>query len=140
MIERDYILRILQEFFDAISKIIRRKEEGEDDFTAIQKRFDEVYRQFFRSAPNYFYENDKETILEKIEDESYSERETEARLTMLSELLYQDALIKPDVVQRCDLLSKVLYLLEYFDGRSRTFSWEREQRKTEIRKLLRITN
>ncbi len=52
---------------------------------------------------------------------------------MLAELLYQDALCKQSEEQK-NLLSKSLYLLEYLDKNSGTFSIQRRDRIDEIKK------
>ena len=63
MVERDYIMRMLQEFFEAIAKLLRRELPGtEPDDSHIQERFKDMYRQFFRRPAEYFYETEKEEI------------------------------------------------------------------------------
>lgn len=137
MIERDYIMRILQEFFEAIAKVMRREIPGQEpDLSEIQERFREMYKQFFRKPAEYFYETEKEDILESLKKEGRSDKDTFAKAQMLSELLYQDGRIKKDISERCMLLEKALYLLEYLDRDSRTFSWDRGQKMEDIRKML----
>ena len=49
MIEQDYILKILQEFFEAIAKVVRRSDGDDEAATAeMQARYDAIYEQFFR--------------------------------------------------------------------------------------------
>ena len=141
MIERDYIMRMLQEFFNAIAKVTRRDIPGiEPDLSEIQKRFNEMYNQFFRCPAELFYRIDKEEILEKLEGEERSERDVYAKIQMLSELLYQDALIKNNHQEKLALLEKSLFLLEYLDRNSDTFSWDRGQRIEDIKKVLTEVN
>lgn len=130
-------MRILQEFFESIGKVMRRTSDIEDpDTSHLQERFYEMYRQFFRTDADHFYETDKEIILEDLENEGRSEEDNYAKAQMLSELLYRDALIKKSVQERCDLLDKSLHLLEYLNANTRTFSWERNQRIADIKKML----
>ena len=137
MVERDFIMRMLQEFFEAIAKVVRRQNPGEEpDLSQIQERFNEMYEQFFRCSAGYFYETEKEAILEGLEQEGHSERDTLAKIQMLSELLYQDGLIKKDIFEKCLLLEKALFLLEYLDKNSRTFSWDRGQKIEDIKKMM----
>ena len=141
MIERDYIMRMLQEFFNAIAKVMRRDIPGiEPDISEIQKRFNEMYNQFFRHPAELFYRISKEDILSELESENRSERDVHAKIQMLSELLYQDALIKSDAQERLALLEKSLFLLEYLDRNSNTFSWDRGQRIGDIKKALAEVN
>ena len=137
MVERDYIMRMLQEFFEAIAKVVRRESPGvEPDVSHIQEQFNDMYSQFFRRPAGHFYETEKEYIFDDMVRESRSEDDTFARMQMLSELLYQDGLIKKDVSERCNLLEKALFLLEYLDNNSRTFSWDRRQKIEDIKKEL----
>jgi len=139
MIERDFIMRMLQQFFEAIEKLIHRKKilQGEyPDYSEIQESYNKMYDQFFHKPASYFYETDKEAILDNLLEEKYSERDTLARVQMIAELLYQDGLIKKDILEKCNLLEKALFLLNYIENKSNTFSWEREQKMADIKKLL----
>jgi hypothetical protein len=130
-------MRVLQEFFEAIAKVVYRDMKGRYPDTAqMQEQLNEMYRQFFRHSAEHFYETDKEMILDGLEQEERSVQDTFARVQMLSELLYQDGLIKKSIPERCMLLEKALYLLEYLDRNSRTFSWERNGKINEIKKVL----
>ena len=137
MVERDYLMRMLQEFFDAIAKVVRRDIPGiEPDLSQIQKRFNEIYNQFFRCPAEHYYGIDKEEILNELEKEGYSDSDMYAKIHMLSELLYQDALIKSNIQEKCALLGKSLFLLEYLDRNSRTYSWDRVLKIGDIKKAL----
>ncbi|MDR2681079.1 MAG: hypothetical protein LBC47_09745 [Tannerella sp.] len=135
MIERDYIMRILQDFFNAIAKMMRLNLD-DPDTSRVQERFNDMYKQFFRRSAEHFYEMEKEIILDSLEQEGRNERDTQARVQMLSELLYQDGLIKKNIPEKCMILEKSLYLFEYLDRSSRTFSWERNRKINDIKKIL----
>lgn len=136
MIEQDYILKILQEFFEAIAKVVRRSDGDDEAATAeMQARYDAIYEQFFRCPAHHFYEIEKEDLLDDLWAEN-SEQKAMAKTRMLSELLYRDALIKKDVSQRCDLLEKSLLLLEFLQQNSKTYSWDQENKLAYIRTLL----
>ena len=135
MIERDYIMRILQEFFNAIAKLVRINAEDRDT-SRIQERFNEVYLQFFRCPAEYFYETEKDLILAELKMEGRSEHDLLGKIQMLSELLYQDGLIKKNLPEKCMLLEKSLYLFEYLDRESHTFSWDRNRKMIDIQKIL----
>ena len=128
-------MRLLQDFFSMIAKLVRLKVE-EPDTTRIQERFDEMYRQFFRKSADYFYALDKDAILDELTKDELSESEQCAMLQMLSELLYQDGLIKKDTVEKISLLDKSLFLLKYLESNSKTYSWDREQKMNDIIKIL----
>ena len=137
MVERDFLMRILQEFFEAIAKVVRRESPGsEPDTSLIQERLNDMYGKFFKASADYYYKLGKEDILEELKSENYSESDICAKVQMLSELLYQDALIKDYIPERCELLEKSLYLLEYLNCHSKTFSWDRNQRIADVKKML----
>ena len=137
MIERDYIMRMLQMFFDAIAKVLNRNVPGiVPDIPELQKSFNEMYHQYFHKSPDHYYGMEKEEILAEIENEGYSDKDLYAKIQMLSELLYQDAIIKNNLHERFSLLEKALYLFEYLDNKSRTFSWDRGGRINDIKMAL----
>jgi hypothetical protein len=137
MIERDYIMRMLQMFFDAIAKVLNRNVPGiVPDIPELQKSFNEMYHQYFQKSPDHYYGMEKEEILAEIENEGYSDKDMYAKIQMLSELLYQDAIIKNNLHERFSLLEKSLYLFEYLDIKSRTFSWDRGGRINDIKMAL----
>ena len=137
MIERDFFMRILQEFFEAIAKLVRRHSKISDpDFSQIQEQFNEMYEQFFRIPAEHYYQMSEDKILNELENEGRSENDMFAKMQMLSELLYQDAHIKKNKQERIDLLKKSLYLLEHINSNSRTFSWDRGLRISDIKKEL----
>ncbi|MDR0394192.1 MAG: hypothetical protein LBH77_03435 [Tannerella sp.] len=135
MIERDYIMRIVQDFFNAIAKLIRLNTE-DPDTSHIQARFNDMYKQFFRHPATHFYETDKEVISSDLEKEGRNERDTLEKMQMLSELLYQDGLIKTSIPEKCMILEKSLYLLDYLNRNSRTYSWDRGRKMMDIKKIL----
>ena len=135
MVERDYIMRLVQDFANMLAKLLRFKVE-EPDMTQVQERFNDMYRQFFRRTAVYFYEMDKEDIIEELAKDELSKSEQCAMIQMLSELLYQDGLIKKDVSEKCMLLEKALFLFSYLEQNSGTFSWDREQKMVDIQNNL----
>ena len=141
MIARDFIMRMVQMLFDAIAKVLQRDVPGVvPDIPQIQRRFNEMYNQFFHRPAEHYYVKNKEEILVELENEGYSEPEMFAIIQMLSELIYQDALIKNNFHEKFALLEKSLFLLEYLDRNSSTFSWDRGQKIAEIRKAMDEVN
>jgi hypothetical protein len=117
-------MRILEEFFKAIAKLIHTN-KTDPDTSRIQERFDEMYQQFFRNSAQHFYESGKEQILDELIENSKNEQDTNGKIQMLSELMYQDALLKNYIPEKCMILEKSLYLLDYLDKNSKTYSWDR---------------
>ena len=136
MIEQDYILKMVQEFFEALGKAVGQRGDSDGNDAALQARYDEIYLTFFRRHPNYFYTLDEDDMEEDLEAQCRSERDTFAKAQMLAELLYHDALLKKDTLQRCDLLRKSLRLFQYLTHGTKTYSWDREIKMNDIRRLL----
>ena len=113
MLQRDYIMRLVR-----------------------QLKIQSIYRAYFNHSHHFYYEQDAEYILTDL-SQDYEGQEFLTRIDMLSELLYQDALLKePD--EKKYLLAKALYLKEYLDSHSDTFSFERRNKINEIKKLLEL--
>lgn len=130
MLQRDYIMRLLQDFTEALEKLVeeRHKKEGPE----LQLQIQGIYRAYFNHPHTFYYTQDAEYILNDL-GQNYGEEELLTRIDMLSELIYQDALLKETEEQRY-LLRKSLYLLKYLDKHSDTFSFERRGKISEIEK------
>lgn len=131
MLQRDYIMRLLREFTEALEKLIEKRKK--DDGPEFELKIQSLYRAYFGHTHNFYYEQDSEYILNELQ-QNYEGEEFLTRIDMLSELLYQDALLKP-VVEKKYILKKSLYLLEYLDTHSDTFSFERRNKISEIKSL-----
>ena len=132
MLQRDYIMRLLHEFVEALTKLVDEKKE--DDAPVFQLKVNSIYRAYFNHTPKFYYEQDPEFILNDLQ-QAYEGPEFLVRIEMLSELLYQDALLKEPAEQKY-LSAKALYLLEYLDSHSDTFSFERRDKISEIKKIM----
>lgn len=123
-------MRLLQDFTEALEKLVeeRHKKEGPE----LQLQIQSIYRAYFNHPHTFYYTQDAEYILNDL-GQNYGEEELLTRIDMLSELIYQDALLKETEEQRY-LLRKSLYLLKYLDKHSDTFSFERRGKISEIEK------
>lgn len=129
MLSRDYILRILQEFSEALELLLKKKKRNEAEFDA---EIQSMYRAYFNHPAQHYYALQAESILEELSHE-YESKEIFTRIDMISELIYQDALSKQNEENRF-LLAKSLYLIEYLDKNSDTFSFQRRNRIEEIKR------
>lgn len=132
MLQRDYIMRLLQQFFEALEKLVeeRDKKNGPE----LQLQLQSIYRAYFNHPPTFYYNQDAEYILNEM-GQNYGGEELLTRIDMLSELLHQDALLKEPEEQK-HLLRKSLFLLKYLDEHSNTFSFERKGKIEEIEKKI----
>lgn len=123
-------MRLLQDFTEALEKLVeeRHKKEGPE----LQLQIQSIYRAYFNHPHTFYYTQDAEYILNDL-GQNYGEEELLTRIDMLSELIYQDALLK-ETEEQIYLLRKPLYLLKYLDKHSDTFSFERRGKISEIEK------
>lgn len=132
MLQRDYILRLLREFTEMLEKLIEEKDKKGGP--EVQLQLHSIYRAYFNHPPAFYYEQDAEYILNDLR-QNYEGEEFLTRIDMLSELIYQDALLKEPQEEKY-LLRKSLYLLKYLDSHSDTFSLERRGKISEIEKKI----
>lgn len=132
MLQRDYIMRLLQDFVEALEKLV--EERGKHDGPELQLQLQSIYRAYFNHPHTFYYNQDAEYILNDL-GQNYGGEELLTRIEMLSELLYQDALLKEPEEQNY-LLRKSLYLLIYLNEHSDTFSFERRGKISEIEKKI----
>lgn len=132
MLQRDYIMRLLQDFVEALEKLV--EERGKHNGPELQLQLQSIYRAYFNHPHTFYYNQDAEYILNDL-GQNYGGEELLTRIEMLSELLYQDALLKEPEEQKY-LLRKSLYLLIYLDEHSDTFSFERRGKISEIEKKI----
>jgi hypothetical protein len=127
MLERDYILRLLNKFFENLSLYLDRKRKGEED------QIETFYTNYFH--PSKFYiDNTKEEVLNSLSE--YPKDEEEYRMEMLAELLCQDALERKEESVKVNLLKKSLFLYERLDTLSSTYSFERKRKIQEIQGII----
>lgn len=132
MIHKDYLLRILQQFFEEIAKYLRNKKEYEIENPQLQTQLTGLYTTFFNQTADFYISKSADEIIA-----SFDEQERLIKIEMLSELIYQDALLKPQGETRQQLLQKSLDLFEYLNAHSATYSIPREQEMEQIKHLIR---
>ena len=128
MLQRDYIMRLIQEFMVAIQKFLE-KAEGEDRDLALR----DLYRQ---------YVGDYDTLRNLSVDEAlhyagehWKDDEQTERLGMLAELYYVEGSGKQAPL-RDMLLEKAFRLFDYVDAHDTTFNLDRQQKMVHIQQML----
>ena len=130
MLKRDCILRIIQELFAAIDKLLhgdtRQLTERQHDLESMYTMLGHDV-QFFRSST-------KEEILETL---TVFREDYVQRVEMLAEIMYADAqLFIGNYEVRREIIAKSLELYTYVDEHSDEFSITRVQRIDELQKML----
>ncbi|EFI71899.1 MULTISPECIES: hypothetical protein [Segatella] len=128
MLERDYFLKIIEEFAVAIQRFLNKKKEQQTD-----EEIQDLYRQYVGD-----YDILRNLTVEEAID--YARQEWEdyrqlEKLKMLADLWYTEGAIKQQPL-RDILLTKSFKLFDYIDGRDKTFSLLRQQKMTKIREML----
>ena len=128
MIQQDYFIRVIREFFAALAKALEKK-EIEDRSKAIH----ELYEQYLGSYE--FYQN--ATTEEAIEQIMllYPEEQRYQRMEMLAELYYAEAEWRAFPICN-NLLERALALFEIIDHNSGVYSLARDDKIDSIRKRI----
>jgi hypothetical protein len=127
MLERDYIMRLIQEFMAALERMLEKKE--------VTDRREEIRTLYDKYVGPYalYYNATIDEVMQAIQ--SYDVGQRIQRLEMLAELYYVEAdmVSKPD---RDFLLEKAFALFDFIDRNGKTYSFDRLQKMDDIRKKL----
>ena len=128
MLQQDYFIRLIREFFAALARALE-KNEVEAQSEAVH----ELYRQYLGSYE--FFQN--ATIEEAMDyiQLHYPEEQRIQRLEMLAELYYAEADLRAYPIGET-LLTRALPLFEYVDRHSGIFSIMRTQKIDAIRRRI----
>lgn len=126
MLERDYIRRLIRQFFEEIEKLKDRKKKHAG--ASFQTEIASMYDAYFAHSASFFYEQDAEFILQTLVSD-FPSGQIVQRLEMLADLLYFDSSVSthPEAL-KFELWRKSLFLYDYVDTHSDTFSFERRSR------------
>lgn len=128
MQQRDYFIRIIEEFMAAVARFLE-KAEG--------KRNDDELRDLYRQYVGDYGLLRNMTVEEAIgyAHDQWAEGQRVQKLEMLAELLYAEGSYKQQPL-RGMLLNKAFRLYDYVDGHSSDFSIARKQRIAEIQGMI----
>ena len=127
MLERDYIMRLIQEFMAALARVLEKKE--------VTTRREEIRKLYDKYVGPYtlYYNASVDEVMQAIQ--SYGVEQRIQRLEMLAELYYTEAdmVSKPD---RDFLLEKAYALFDFIDHNGKTYSFDLLLKMDKIRKEL----
>lgn len=128
MLQKDYFIRLIEEFAIAIQRFLE-KAEG--------KRTDEDLKELYREYVGLFQDLRNLSVEEAVEyaRRTWEESQQMSRLEMLAELWYVEASYKQQPLKDV-LLEKALRLFQYVDRHSTEYSLVRLSKMDEITKLL----
>ena len=124
MLQRDYFIRIIEEFMAALGRFLEKKVDERTD-----EDLKELYRQYVGSYDVLRNLSFDEII--KYSKEQWRPEERINRLDMLAELLYAAGSYKTNPL-RDMLLNKAYQLFDYVETNVNTFSLRRRQIMREI--------
>lgn len=125
MLARDYILRIVQEFTEALTLYLKKKKRVD----LLDNDYANLYVMYFHQKRAFFIEKTGEEIVNYMKA-NYDEEEYPERVSMLAELFYQESLALNFGNE--DLCRKTEYLLKWYDDFTKTFSFERMQKISQL--------
>ncbi len=124
MLQRDYIIRLLQEFTAAIARFLEKKENNNTD------ELRDLYRQYVGD-----YELLRNCSVDELltyAAEQWNDEERIGKIGMVAELLYAEAFTTTSLIRHV-LMEKSYRLFDYIEGKDKVFSIERRQKMAAIR-------
>lgn len=115
MLSRDYISRIIRTFFDSLELIFTGDKEKEDER---KEQLEKLYTNYFGQFRDFFLEEEKEKILEKLSEDDYFVE----KCGMLGEILYREFQGSEDDIFKVNLAHKIVYFYNYVNDHSTDYS------------------
>ncbi|MCI7597575.1 MAG: hypothetical protein SOY06_07485 [Prevotella sp.] len=124
MLQRDYIMRLIQEFLAALQRMLEKKE-----IESRRETLEKLYDQYV--GPHDFYHlASVEDVFQSLAGEEAPRRAM--KIQMLAELYYYDAQMETEPL-RSMLLQKAYTMYDWLQDHEQTYSVERVRRLEEIR-------
>lgn len=119
MIRQDYIIRMIQEIFAAITNLIlRRKRLNQADW----EEYESTARQILGVTPEQLAQMDSERLLEQYQDEQDGIEKIELAAMMMLKMAEDTK----DIVPKARLQQEGVALLKYVQAHGKTYSLPRE--------------
>ena len=129
MLQRDYFIRLIEEFNAAISRFLTKK----DDELKRDKDLKDLYRQYVGEYDDL--RNLSVDELLRYAREQWEETERIVKINMIAELLHAEASYKGQPLRQM-LLEKAYALFYYVEANGSTFSIDRHQKMEAMRQEL----
>ena len=129
MLQRDYFIRLIEEFNAAISRFLSKK----DDDLKLDKDLKDLYRQYVGE-----YDDLRNLSVDELltyAKEQWKEEERIDKINMVAELLYAEGSYKGQPLRQI-LLEKAYALFDYVEANDSTFSIDRRQKMEAMRQEL----
>ena len=129
MLQRDYFIRMIEEFNAAISRFLTKK----DDELKRDKDLKDLYRQYVGE-----YDDLRNLSVDELltyAKEQWKEEERIDKINMVAELLYAEGSYKGQPLRQI-LLEKAYAFFDYVEANDSTFSIDRRQKMEAMRQEL----
>ena len=129
MLQRDYFIRLIEEFNAAISRFLTKK----DDDLKRDKDLKDLYRQYVGE-----YDDLRNLSVDELltyAKEQWDEEERIDKINMVAELLYAEGSYKGQPLRQM-LMEKSYRLFDYVEANGSTFSIDRRQKMEAMRQEL----
>lgn len=129
MLQRDYFIRLIEEFNAAISRFLTKK----DDDLKRDKDLKDLYRQYVGE-----YDDLRNLSVDELltyAKEQWKEEERIDKINMVAELLYAEGSYKGQPLRQM-LMEKSYRLFDYVEANGSTFSIDRRQKMEAMRQEL----
>ena len=129
MLQRDYFIRLIEEFNAAISRFLTKK----DDELKRDKDLKDLYRQYVGE-----YDDLRNLSVDELltyAKEQWDEEERIDKINMVAELLYAEGSYKGQPLRQM-LMEKSYRLFDYVEANGSTFSIDRRQKMEAMRQEL----
>ena len=130
MLQRDYIMRMIQGFFKDLDALFHGKQKRDREIPSAA--IEEMHRRYLKNTREYHIKSSTDDLIASFADAPDGIYQAE----MLAALLHREALLRIDIPLQKELLEKSLALYRYINIRSKNYSSERLQIIDEIEELL----
>lgn len=129
--EKDYLLRLMQNFFMALDRIINARKE--EDYTVVYSELEVTFMAFFEKNMDFFEKMSTDEIIIFFKDDPYPTEKAE----MVAMLLFEAGLATDDEYVMRSRLTKVNSLIDYIARERKSISIDHLNKQQYINKMIK---
>ncbi len=133
MIQRDYIIRLIQQLIDSLFMLFDKMDLNEEE---ISNLLENMCTDNLDKSKIFYRESSMDDVISFLQNR-YGDDEYLYRIEMLTEIMYQDGMHDNNKSEKQETLLKALELLVYLDNYSNVYSLVREGKMEAIKKELK---
>lgn len=133
MIQRDYIIRLIQQLIDSLFMLFDKMDLNEEE---LSNQLENMYIDYLDQSKIFYRESSMDDVISFLQNR-YGDDEYLYRIEMLTEIMYQDGMHDNNKSEKQETLLKALELLVYLDNYSNVYSLVREGKMEAIKKELK---